>query len=341
MMDGVNEVATSPSISHSLRRILPHTQPRKSLHEIAWEAGLSLPHVMEAATWLVHSGICVAAMPVLRKNRYASVEGVVPKMSSLALPFWQTFGVRSKHCKFHWGSEPHNNSADVDDGTSNRRRTVTTGAPHIFVVVSSLTTYAGGGSVNGSASPMLGEAIDSLSGVERDLDDFSPHYKRSDSFQYGENRHISRQASGSNLNLGSTGGVPINQLKLHLSPRVGVTASSSAFDSSAEEVVYSMVVWLVANKILAEVKEFLVAVESSRGGRNGNKTDVASAEESLYKDLLQSGCLDGNTSIPAICYRFGGLDRIRMEKFISWGQQSNRLFVVSRMACPTDDGGSP
>lgn len=74
----------------------------------------------------------------------------------------------------------------------------------------------------------------------------------------------------------------------------------------------------------------MVAVEASRGSASGNKPDAASTEESLYHELLQSRCLDGTTSIPTICYRFG-LDRIRIEKFIFWGQHTNRLEVVRRM----------
>lgn len=267
-----NEMTTSPSISHSLRRILPHVQPRKSLHEIGWDAGLALPHVMDAANLLIRSGICMAAMPVVRKNRYACADRVVPRMSSVALPFWQTFGARSKHCKFHWGDAAAG-STGLDDGTTYRKRNVTTGAPHIFVVVSALTTN----SENSSASPTLGEAVDLLSGNEPGLDE-------------------------------------------------------SIGDQTPGEIVYSMAVWLMANKVIVELEDCLVADEASRGSDNhGNKPEpshhpvATSSGESLYHELLQSGCLDGATSIPAICYRFG-LDRNRIETLLS--SCTHRLKVV-------------
>ncbi|KAL7537645.1 hypothetical protein ACHAXR_007974, partial [Thalassiosira sp. AJA248-18] len=197
LMDGVNEMTTSPSISHSLRRILPHIQPRKSLIEISWDAGLSLPHVMSAAKWLVHSGTCVAAMPVLRKNRYACVEGAQARLASLALPFWQTFAMKSQQVKFYWGGGVACTSSDIDDDTTRRRRRATTGVPHIFIIVSALTTRPESGSVqtmqNMSALPTLGECLDLLSGVdEPTVDDFSP--------PYSETRRIQRRASSNNLN---------------------------------------------------------------------------------------------------------------------------------------------
>jgi len=109
----------------------------------------------------------------------------------------------------------------------------------------------------------------------------------------------------------------------------GISANSGVIDAKAEETVYTMAVWLIAQGILVEVKDFLVAVETSRGNSCRGKSDAISPEEILYHELLQSGCLDGTTSIPAICYRFG-LDRIRMEKIILWGRHTNRLEVVRR-----------
>merc|ERR1719253_373432 len=149
-----NDMTTSPSISHSLRRIIPHVQSTKSLHEIGWDAGLAAPHVMDAANLLIQNGICMAVMPVLRKNRYACADGVVPKMSSLALPFWQTFGVRSRRCRFYSGGGARN---------------AITGVPYLFVVVSALTTSAEGS----AASPTLGEAADLLSGKEPVADEMA------------------------------------------------------------------------------------------------------------------------------------------------------------------------
>jgi len=198
--DGVNDMSSSSSsISQTLCRLLPNVQPRKSLTDIAWDSSISLPLAMNAATWLISSGICIAATPVLRKNKYKCVDGIVQKMAKLSLPFWQTFGIRCQQFKFHWRGE--------DEATA--------GAPHIFVVVSSLTSKRKDG-LSISASPTLGEAFDLL---RRQAADSSPHLKR----------HNSRASSSS---LGSLNNVSPNE------------------DETAEQVLYSMAVWLIANKVI-------------------------------------------------------------------------------------------
>jgi len=194
--DGMNDMsASSSSISQTLCRLLPNIQPRKSLTDIAWDSSVSLTHAMNAAAWLISSGICIAATPILRKNRYKCVDGIVQKMAKLALPFWQTFGIRSQQYQFYWGGS------------------VAAGAPHIFVVVSSLTSKRKDG-LSISASPTLGEAFDLLIG--RQAADSSPHLKR----------HNSRASSSS---LGSL--------------RQGE-------DETAEQILYSMAVWLIANRVI-------------------------------------------------------------------------------------------
>ena len=325
MVNGVNEMITSPSITHSLRRILPHIHPRKSLTELVFDSGISLPHVMGAAAWLVHSRICVVAMPVLRKNRYACVEGVVPKMSKLALPFWQTFNSRSKDCTFYWGGDAGESSA-------------TTGLPHIFVVVSALssTTNENGPS---SASPMLGEAIDKLAGPGADelefVEDMSPVYGPS------ENYHIPRPTSTNSL--GRSQGAAKVPLHLNLPLPLGLGGStgttSGKFKSATEEISYSMAVWLVANNIVVDMKDFLVATHSSHKPRP-DETKPSSSEEALCNELLHYGCLDGSWSIEALQYHFGLKDQ-QLEKLISYGKKANCICVVSRVACPTDDNGIP
>ena len=78
-------------------------------------------------------------MPVLRKNRYICVDNVVTKIQSLQLAFWQEFGRKCGHKKFHWG------------GGS---------PPHIFVVVSALTTKCSQGKkLVSSDPPTLGDVM--------------------------------------------------------------------------------------------------------------------------------------------------------------------------------------
>jgi len=131
----------SLSIIRILRQVLPVTHPRRSLNEIAFDAGIPLPYVMNAAFWLIKSNLCVAATPVLRRNRYICVDNVIPKIQSLQLAFWQDFGLKCRQHQFNWGSGS---------------------PPHIFVVISALTTKCTaqeGKKLVSSDPPTLGDAI--------------------------------------------------------------------------------------------------------------------------------------------------------------------------------------
>ncbi|KAL9180892.1 hypothetical protein ACHAXT_009697 [Thalassiosira profunda] len=246
--------AAAPSVAQSLQRLLPHILPRKTLYEVAWDAGLPLAHVLDAAAWLVRTETCVAAKPVLRKNRYVCTQGVVAKMAALALPFWQAFGARSRHCVFYWGGGSAG-PADGEEDSTGKRRTGTIGAPHIFVVVSALTTRDNGTAVS-SAPPTLGEAIDYLCSPDDPASDdtLSPLYPR-------------RPASTNNLSLDA-----------NLNAR-GVDSSS------AEEIVYAMACWLVANGILVEASDpsGVVATDNapSRRGRSASRRDRAPTMDDL------------------------------------------------------------
>ncbi|KAL7433472.1 hypothetical protein ACHAXH_006096 [Discostella pseudostelligera] len=306
-----NEMTTSSSISQCLQRMLPHVQPNKSIHEIAWESALSLPHVMAAASWLVRTGLCMAAMPVLRKNRYVCADGVVARMTTMALPFWQTFGVRSRNCMFFWGEKASSNSAprnddSVDDARQRKTTRIgTAGAPHVFVLVSALTTKVNDRSDidqsgNRPALPTLGKTIHLLSGYDDPIPEVSTHYTRSYSQQNGEIRQQNTATSGAYYDCTET-----------------------------EEIIYSMAVWLIANNIIVQANEYLVTGEVTAEFINNGGSDQSTSEESLYQVLYQGGYLDGTNHIPAICYELG-VDQVRIEKLIVWGQKTRRLNVVFR-----------
>eukprot|EP00986_Skeletonema_menzelii_P004063 scaffold1340_cov138-Skeletonema_menzelii.AAC.4 len=93
------------SMIRILRQVLPIIHPRRSLNEVAFDAGIPLPYVMNA------------------------------------LAFWQDFGLKCRQHQFNWG------------GSS---------PPHIFVVISALTTKClaqEGKKVVSSDPPTLGDAI--------------------------------------------------------------------------------------------------------------------------------------------------------------------------------------
>merc|ERR1712238_643392 len=104
-------------------------------------------------------------------------------------------------------------------------------------------------------------------------------------------------------------------------------------DQNLGDIVYSMAVWLIANNIIVEVEDCLVADEASFGGDNSSNKPEPCSGESLYHELLRSGCLDGTTSITAICYQFG-LDRNRVEALLS--SHTPRLKVVRHIEGNSD-----
>ena len=96
----------------------------------------------------------------------------------------------------------------------------------------------------------------------------------------------------------------------------------------SDDILYSMAVWLIANNIIVEVKDYLIAVEPFLELENGG--EPTSSQESLYQELLRSGYLDGATPVAEICYEFG-IDQTRMDAFVQWGlhTQPQRLKVLS------------
>jgi len=273
-IEGVQKIA-SHSTPQSLCHILPHVQPHKSLQEMARDASIPLARVLDAANWLVLFRTCVTALPVLPWNRYTCAGGIVMKISQWALPFWQAFGTQSKDYTFYWIR-----------GHDTTCRIVTTGVPHIFAIVSALTTKPSFGS---SLSSSLSDVINSLSGA----DVLSTHIETFNRTEFWGEK-IQNQRS----------------------------CTSTLF----EEIMYSMTFWLIANSIILDVYDYLVATELFQCHQKGSNLDFSL--ELLYRELLQAGCLNGALSVSAICYEFG-IEQSQMEEFIKWGLMTKRLHILS------------
>jgi hypothetical protein len=160
--------------------------------------------------------MCVSAMPVTRKSRYVCAEGVVDKMRHYTLPFWQTFSSKAKHCQFHF-----------DDSTG--KKCVVSGAPHIFMIVSALTSNAVASidkenkATHAASAPLLGDVIDSLC---------------------GESNDVQRKAD-----------TPVNR-RFERPHSLGTVGSSNQREeqSSEDAIIYSMAVWLAANGVICPIE---------------------------------------------------------------------------------------
>lgn len=275
------EMIASYSTPLSLCYILPHVQPHKSLQEMAHDTSIPLARVLDAANWLVLFGTCTTALPVLPRNRYTCAGGIVMKISQWALPFWQAFGTLSKDYTFHWVG-----GHDTSCRTGIITRTVTTGVPHIFAIVSALTTKP---SCRSSLSSSLSDVINSLSGA----DVLATHIETFNKTPFWGEKNQNQRSCASAL---------------------------------FEEIIYSMTFWLIANSIIVDVNDYLVASELFQCHQKGSNLDFSL--ELLYQELLQAGSLDGALSVSAISYEFG-IELSQMEKFIKWGLLTKRLHVLS------------
>ena len=63
-------------------------------------------------------------------------------------------------------------------------------------------------------------------------------------------------------------------------------------------------------------------------------------DEAIYQELLDAGCLNGNVSTTALCWKFG-LELRQMQRLREWGRRTRQLEFVTRIPAPGDDWGAP
>jgi hypothetical protein len=102
-----------------------------------------------------------------------------------------------------------------------------------------------------------------------------------------------------------------------------------------EELLFAMTIWLLSHRVLTQMQDYLVVVDSEgtthqTGSANNNTNEVG---DNLFRELLESKFLNGDVSIMTLSWRLG-LDE---QKLRSWGLRHNRIRVVSRIPMPSDD----
>jgi len=114
------------------------------------------------------------------------------------------------------------------------------------------------------------------------------------------------------------------------------------WEGEMEDQLYTMAVWLISHRILEQLQDYLVVVgleyDDIAQGRESPATirlsnSQVKADESLFRELLESDCLNGDISIPALSWRLG-LDKTKVR---SWALRHRRIRIVSRIAKPGDD----
>jgi hypothetical protein len=103
-----------------------------------------------------------------------------------------------------------------------------------------------------------------------------------------------------------------------------------------EELLYAMAIWLLSHRVLTQMQEYLVVVDSEGMSPVAPSTPTVTTmdpDKNLFRELLESDFLNGDISIMALSWRLG-LDQ---QKVRSWGLRHNRIRVVSRIPASGDD----
>jgi hypothetical protein len=112
-----------------------------------------------------------------------------------------------------------------------------------------------------------------------------------------------------------------------------------------EETLYSMAVWLRSRGIMFPILEFLVAVDTcppdllaNNSGQGEKKSEDkvesdGTADDTLFQELLEFGCLTGTTSIEGCCWRVQ-MDYQRLRAF---ADRHELIRIVSRAPLAADD----
>lgn len=107
--------------------------------------------------------------------------------------------------------------------------------------------------------------------------------------------------------------------------------------SALEEVLFQMIVWLYSRRVLVQSEEYLVAIgRSEASGTDGSdvehNVDTAMRPEkmgndSLFRELLSLGFLDGKTSLKSLSWQTG-VDQHRLRSLAS---QHERIRLLRRV----------
>lgn len=102
-----------------------------------------------------------------------------------------------------------------------------------------------------------------------------------------------------------------------------------------DESLFAMTIWLFSHRVLTQMQEYLVAIDSVPHGEPAvpQKVSTYDADEKFFRELMESEFLNGNVSIMAVSWRLG----FDQQKVRSWALRHNRVRVVSRLPATGDD----
>jgi hypothetical protein len=317
------ELANSFTSSNSrMKQFLYMLDAAKSLSELSSEAALSLASVVEMATYMVSNGACVTSHVFSKKSTLACCADAISRMNELTLQFSQLFRHLSIHCVVSLLTMGCTMEELIERLSIEDRIDV----------------------------ELLGGALQQLiADVQetREEEKSKSRQKAQDEKEKQLEYDLAQDLGLGSLSLGNGGGnVPHKEQQAEDDS----TNPSVAAISALEGYLMAMAAWLGAHKILIPKQEYLVAgnfgfdsksllavANKGAGSSDEESFDGSRAfEESLCKELVQGGCLNGKISSVAMCWRFG-LDKHALSRIRSWGRKAGKITSVWRVPNLDDD----
>lgn len=310
-----------------LQKLLLVCDPFKSLYDMSLETALPLSAMTEAATSLIDSGACIAVPVIQSSTRFACQSGAIKMMSSLKLEFAQQF----------------------------------TPVCPIFVVVAALTSTkkcASNGSTNKTKEPCAHASFGDVIRYCREgfamyhTDDLSSSDNESE-VSYRSNE-IPAEIQMLMERLVAT----LSAEQINSGQDIEIGADISFQD--VESLLISMTTWLRSHSVIVELKNYFVAInplgeekcgnDKQQGFKKKGKSlgpgDVRASSlangdlDAIFKECFSKNYMDGSVSSAALAWRLG-ITALRTESLREYGVRENRLQVVTRIPCSSDDWSAP
>jgi hypothetical protein len=292
-------VASFSSSAARLQQLLIMTNPRKSLADIATDAALSLPTVMELASFLVGHEACIASHVMTKGTVLVCSDYAIPRMQQLALEFSEQFFQLS-----------------------------------IFTVVSIFTckglalgeVFRSVKNGEGEESELIGSVLaavlghsraSSESGIPHDLDDVD--------VRPGDVDFLVEESGNSQME------ETLFAMAVWLRAKK-VLVTLQEYFMACGLGSHPPAPW--AEDSLAA----LSTTSHELDGKQGWQVDADQAEQALFRELWESNCLNGNVSTVAMCWKVG-VDMRRLHRFRVWAVKTGRILTVFRAPSPGDDWG--
>jgi len=349
-----------------LEKLLTVCDPFKSLSDMALETALPLSAITEAAMSLMESGACIAAPVIQKSTIFACCDDAMERMAKLKLEFAQQFShtipifvvvsaLTTTHSPSTFASTQSASKAS-EESSSEERALLERAPSHVtFGDVIRYCRFC-------SQQAMRLHAADVMSNGDPDVmvvDDQRENVPRV--FHVLTNTILStldRVATEEDV-VGTSSGH--EQQETHLI-------------QSVESVLIAMTVWLRSHSIIVELKDYFVSISSFLEQSDEDKLVAQVVAEEyegnskqnlpmrlnnerkspndlhnspfvhediadLLKKCLELGYLCGSISSTAFQWKLGISPR-RLEALQNYGLRENKIHVVTRIPCVTDDWGA-